>query len=198
MGVHLYQYDLLSDSAVAVLRIDPDLAYQRLVVTGEGSHVGQISLAAVTPENILSTKIADTDEATAALSGLWLWHDWLDKSHTLSQGIETSTGSFWHAIMHRREGDFNNAKYWYGKCRNHPSMAEMARRGSQLVTASPASDHARAIIERGWDAYALVDFMESFYDAADDHPPLKLAQQLQRMEWEILMDHTLKAAAGRE
>jgi hypothetical protein len=31
------------------------------------------------------------------LSGLWLWHDFLDRSHEISQAVHTASGSFWHA-----------------------------------------------------------------------------------------------------
>jgi hypothetical protein len=195
MGSSDGNYDLLSPAAQRCLA--PDGLYRRLVVTGDGEPINEAVLRTLTAENVLSVPIVDPDEAAGVVAGLWLLNDWLERSHTISQSIESSTGSFWHAIMHRREGDFNNAKYWYGKCRNHPSMTEMARRGSEVVAASSASNEARAVVGRGWDAYALVDFIESFYDAADDHPPLKLAQDLQRLEWDILFDHTLRCAAGR-
>jgi hypothetical protein len=47
------------------------------------------------------------------MSGLWLLAGDLDRSHTISQGIGSAEGSFWHGIMHRREGDFSNSKYWF-------------------------------------------------------------------------------------
>lgn len=47
------------------------------------------------------------------MSALWLYADELDRSHTLSQQIPTEEGSFLHGMMHRREGDFSNAKYWF-------------------------------------------------------------------------------------
>lgn len=197
MDFQLANRDVLSRFSIDAITLPADNDYQRLVVTGDGNPASVAILEKVTADNLVSVPVVDPDEASAAVAGLWLLHDWLDRSHTISQGIETATGSFWHAIMHRREGDFNNSKYWYGKCRNHPSMAEMAHRGSQVVAASSASAQARSVVQRGWDPYALVDFIESFYDAADDHPPLKLAQELQRLEWEILFDHTVKAAAGR-
>ena len=45
-------------------------------------------------------------------AGVWLYVDDLDRSHAISQGLHSPEGSFWHAIMHRREGDFSNSKYW--------------------------------------------------------------------------------------
>ncbi len=46
-------------------------------------------------------------------AGLWLLADDLDTSHKICQNIATPLGSAWHAIMHRREGDFSNSLYWW-------------------------------------------------------------------------------------
>ncbi|MBI1923612.1 hypothetical protein HYR99_05125, partial [Candidatus Poribacteria bacterium] len=56
--------------------------------------------------------VKDATLASAVQSGLLLWNDALDISHTISQRIENTTGSYWHGIMHRREPDYSNAKYW--------------------------------------------------------------------------------------
>lgn len=56
-------------------------------------------------------------------TGLWLYVDDLDQSHTISQSIEDTTGSYWHGIMHRREGDFGNSRYWHRKAAGHPLLA---------------------------------------------------------------------------
>jgi hypothetical protein len=55
-------------------------------------------------------------------AGLLLWNDDLEASHNISQGINTPTGSFWHAIMHRREGDISNAIYWWRRTGLHPAF----------------------------------------------------------------------------
>src|SRR6056297_3123890 len=63
------------------------------------------------------------------LSGLWLLAGELDRSHTISQDLPAAEGSFWHGIMHRREADFSNAKYWFRRVGSHPvsdRLAEMA------------------------------------------------------------------------
>ncbi|HEX8833608.1 MAG TPA: hypothetical protein VF719_05380 [Abditibacteriaceae bacterium] len=64
-------------------------------------------------------------EIGACRAGLLLWNDDLDASHELSQGLHNVTGSFWHAIMHRREGDASNSRYWWHKTGSHPAFAEL-------------------------------------------------------------------------
>src|SRR5262249_42314122 len=44
--------------------------------------------------------VRDRTMGNACLSGLWLWFNYLDESHSLSQEIHTIEGSFWHGIMH--------------------------------------------------------------------------------------------------
>jgi hypothetical protein len=45
-----------------------------------------------------------------------LWYDsegkW-DVAHNLAQAIYNRHGSLLHAYLHRKEGDFANAAYWY-------------------------------------------------------------------------------------
>ncbi len=61
-----------------------------------------------------------------AEAGLWLLAGELDRSHEISQKWETSDGSYWHGIMHRREGDFWNAKYWFRNVGRHPVLEQLA------------------------------------------------------------------------
>lgn len=56
---------------------------------------------------------AATGVAAEIQAAIWLYVDDLDRSHTISQGIPGPVGAYWHGIMHRREGDFWNAKYWF-------------------------------------------------------------------------------------
>lgn len=98
------------------------------------------------------------------LAGLWLYVDDLDRSHAISQDIHTSTGSYWHAIMHRREGDFWNSKYWFRKVGDHPVIAQIGYDPFQFV------DDCET--DRGQNAAALVE--------------------LQRREWKALFDWCLK------
>lgn len=81
-----------------------------------GSHAKHAALV----ETVLRTPaLADRPELAA---GLWLYVDNLDRSHTVSQDILDTTGSYWHGIMHRREGDFSNSHYWMRRAAGHPLL----------------------------------------------------------------------------
>ena len=58
-------------------------------------------------------------------AGLLLLNDDLDAAHNIVQNIPTATGSYWHAIIHRREGDFSNARYWWHQTGTHPVFDEV-------------------------------------------------------------------------
>jgi hypothetical protein len=53
-------------------------------------------------------------ELSSALQGLW-WDakgDW-DKAHDCAKADEGGIGDWVHAYLHRKEGDKDNAGYWY-------------------------------------------------------------------------------------
>src|SRR6187551_679938 len=58
-------------------------------------------LRAIQPEAMFAEeRIAQPRDAMAVLAGLHLWNDAFEDSHSLSQGIETPSGSYWHGILH--------------------------------------------------------------------------------------------------
>jgi hypothetical protein len=69
---------------------------------------------------------AASELPSGCLAGLWLLAGDLDASHQISQSDPTPEGSFWHGIMHRREGDFDNAKYWFRRVGNHRVLGQLA------------------------------------------------------------------------
>lgn len=84
--------------------------------------VGSFPTHAALVENVLTEPaLANRPDLAAAL---WLYVSDLNRSHTISQGITDTTGSYWHGIMHRREGDFSNSHYWMRNAAGHPLIGE--------------------------------------------------------------------------
>ena len=95
-------------------------------------------LAALTPATLLAPhRLRAEDMARACLAGLWLHHNFLDESHTISQDLATASGSYWHALMHRREADFWNSKYWFRRVGTHPIFSRCACAAAELAHAAP-------------------------------------------------------------
>jgi hypothetical protein len=134
--------------------------------------------------------IADDDMARACLAGLWLYHDFLDKSHRISQEIETKTGSYWHGIMHRREGDFDNAKYWFRRVGRHEICESLTMAAREFAAASPAPI-AQAFARGGWDAYRFVDQCQAVSAGSDEE---SLLCQIAHREWQLLFDFCYRHA----
>jgi hypothetical protein len=102
-------------------------AFDRYTTAGPTTEL-ESQLRALSIEDLFPGGAQNPELASCCLSGLFLLHNFLDLSHTVSQEIETPEGSFWHAIMHRLEGDFWNSKYWYRKVGPHPVFDEMPGR----------------------------------------------------------------------
>ena len=188
--------DVLSPPARAAATANAGAAYTRLVVRGDGWADAKAMLAKLHPEQLLQGQVHSLDDAKAMLAGLWLWHDWLDESHTISQSLHKATGSFWHAIMHRREGDFSNSKYWYARCADHPSLAAMAAAAAKTVNAMPADKSLLRLVGSGWNPNAFVDLVQQIHNDPTD-PLHEVAISLQQLEWRLLFDHCTRAAAGK-
>jgi hypothetical protein len=139
------------------------------------------------------TRVTDRDMAACCIAGVWLLHDYLDESHTISQEIDTVSGSYWHAILHRREGDFSNSKYWFRHVGSHPIFEDLAMRGAEL-----AAEHGEVTaVERltsgnRWEPFAFVDLCQAAVRGRSELRNLCL--DIQQVEWELLYDYCYRAA----
>jgi hypothetical protein len=61
--------------------------------------------------------------------------DW-QRAHEIVQDHEEDSVANWiHALVHRMEGDLDNARYWYGRCNRQPTQLSAADEVQQIRTA---------------------------------------------------------------
>lgn len=119
---------------------------------------------------------------------LLLWHDHLDASHDISQSEYNPDGSLVHAIMHRREPDYSNAKYWWRSTGDHPAFPAIAEAVEPLLAAD--ADLQEELVAGGnWDAFAFTDAVAGGIREAADSPRHRLLREIQQTETEVMLAH---------
>lgn len=186
-------------------------AYEKLTVSGSAAAKAHDMLDRVSPDQLLIVPATSPVHASAMLAALWLWHDGLDQCHQIVQKSPdelhppaaksnhremTQTLAFWHAIMHRREGDFSNSKYWYARCADHPVLQSMPSHANEILHPLPADKSLLRVMRNGWDPNAYVDLAEQVHNLPAD-PRHRAAVTLQRIEWRALFDYCTRLAAGQ-
>ena len=145
--------------------------------------------------------------ALALKAGLHLWNGSLDRSHTIAQDIETATGSYWHGIMHRMEGDYGNAKYWFRLVGSHPAMAGLpealrgALREAEADGASPAlrgnaaGERLLAVADKpAWDPYGFIDAVMAAERGQGSEAVRLLLETVQHAELALLAAYSANQA----
>ncbi|HMF14034.1 MAG TPA: hypothetical protein VKE94_17080 [Gemmataceae bacterium] len=178
--------------------IDDLLRDERLAPLGPGTaNAGaRADLTALTDETLLAPHpLRDSDMAAACRAGLWLYHDFLDESHSISQEIHTTTGSYWHGLMHRREPDYGNSKYWFRRVGTHPVFEPLHAAAAELAADDAHPSAAFLGKQARWDPFAFVDLCEAV--ASDRSPCEMLCRRIQQREWVLLFDYCWHEANGR-
>jgi hypothetical protein len=150
-------------------------------------------------------RLNEGPDAIALVAGVWQMNGFLDRSHELAQGVEgrgkNRAGDYWHAIMHRREPDYSNAKYWCRRVGQHAIHDFLVRDADDILSGCKSSEAPRwrsALTGKGrqiWDSFAFVDLCEEVADG-DDAELSRAAKQIQLIEMVLLLSSTYHDAAA--
>lgn len=142
--------------------------------------------------------IESAADATALKAGLLCLHDYLDESHEYSQSVQSQgrhrAGDYWHHIMHRREPDYSNAKYWSRVVGYHPLHDELPAAVAPLFERFAGLSHVadwqtKLVQNKRWLLNAFVDCCQEC--EANGDPELNaFAKQVQWREMLLLLQKT--------
>ena len=163
-------------------------AFLKAIDTGDLPALGPEQRASAKPIAALGQAVdalgLSSSTANLARSAALLWHDHLDASHDISQDLPSADGSFLHGIMHRREPDYPNAKYWFRRAGDHPCSPALAGQVAAYLGVTGNEALAKRLVPGGqWDPFAFVDAVEA---AMQNGQHVDALQNVQRLEFESL------------
>jgi len=147
---------------------------------GPGNRPGTQSVAEL--DRALGGDVNPLARATALL-----WHDHLDEAHHIVQDIDNADASYLHAIMHRREPDYGNAKYWFRRVGPHPCFQPLLAEAESILAAEKPL-LARLGSRGQWDPFAFVDACEQAAKAKLTGDQAQLLRQVQAAELRLLFE----------
>ncbi|PHS07638.1 MAG: hypothetical protein COA78_13350 [Blastopirellula sp.] len=164
---------------------------------GKPNQEAKAQLSSLTPDMVFEGhSLCDLEMANSCISGLWLLHNYLDDSHTISQDNHSSTGSYWHGIMHRREPDYSNAKYWFRKVGQHSAMADVQLAAANIAKSAKLDADTQFLADNStWDAFTMVDACQAANSGNEN--AATILRQVAGAEWRILFNYCFRKAIGQ-
>lgn len=141
----------------------------------------------------------DSHEVTPAIFRLLkavalLYHDHHDEAHDLVQDGSDADTALIHAILHRREPDFWNAKYWFRRVPDHPIYRDLTAQAERLATDDVNRRTVSELTMTGsLDPFRFVDVIESVSHARTRGPEATFLRQVQQAEFGALVAYLLRS-----
>ena len=152
-------------------------------------------IAAISEETLAGNYPDGKLSAPAWKAALHLWNDDLEAAHELVQELHSATGSALHGIVHRREGDYDNARYWFLRAGDHPAYHGLQSRAAALLASErlPAGTIGQALaaarIQGSWNPSLFTNTIEIHETRTnqDEEAIRLLLERLQMLELEAML-----------
>ncbi|MBX3745754.1 MAG: hypothetical protein KF833_10650 [Verrucomicrobiae bacterium] len=126
-----------------------------------------------------------------------VWHDHPDGAHGLVQDLAGGDAAWVHGIIHRREPDYSNARYWFHRVGSHGLLERLAE-GAAPMLAGHASLPYRLIRDGEWDPMAFIDAVALVArPGGGEKEAIGLLRALQGLEIRMLAAHVTGADCNR-
>ena len=147
-------------------------------------------------ETLFGASVVSPAEADCCLAGIWLWNGFLERSHDLSQNIDTPEGSWWHGIMHRREPDAGNAAYWFRRVGDHSLFSALGDRVKKHVAHIELPNEAQWLSQGTyWKPQQFIEACESARRDSNE-AVCHVLREVAAIEWYTLFDYCRNLACG--
>ena len=114
-----------------------------------------------------------------------------EAAHAVAQSAEGSADcDYWHGIIHRREPDPANARYWFRRVGTHPAMSPLPAVAADLAQTLTVEPLAGEVLAPTWDPAAFIALCGRAEESPDSDLHL-FARALQWAEMRSLMMHVL-------
>jgi hypothetical protein len=151
---------------------------ERLLIKDPDEPETIIRIREATDEDLLGGQTPAAPEYVPILrAALFYLFDSYPDSHTLAQESSTDLASYLHGMLHRREGDFDNARYWFRTAGQLPFFPELHRRVGEY---SP--DFAKQF---NWDPYLFTYHCEQARFGEQEHTRELIA--IQKDEFAVVL-----------
>lgn len=180
--------------------MDATATLDELLATPEPAHLGPLPRLGTLPADAtsrLARNLARTLQLPPARADslealLLLWHDHHEPAHALVQDLPDADAAFVHGILHRREPDDGNARYWFHRVGNHPAMVPLTQAVARFL--APHPDLAQHLLPHGrWDPMAMIAAAAATRRSPSLPPDqVDLLRQVQALETRALAQHLIR------
>ena len=122
---------------------------------------------------------------------LWLY-GFLDEAHRLAQQDSSPEGAYWHALVHRSEGDFSNSLYWFRRAGAHPVQARLRNKVLEAMKGRSTEGWQALAEAPRWEPAQLVELCER--SARGELAQPQVLREVARIEYNLLMEYVLDQA----